>query len=153
MNILIAYATNSGSTFLVSQKVQEVLQQQGHQIMLKDIQTLPKEEVSNYDMVFFGSNSWDFEGKEGQPHHAFMKFLGDSPDVDWSGKRFALFGCGDQTYMIFCGALNVIQEFVIAHGGQLVDEPFKIDRFYFNDQDVIFAELEQWVNKVMNKQN
>ena len=145
MRILIAYATNSGSTYLVAKYVMERLCDRECEMILKNITDVDPDEIDQYDLVAFGSNSWDFERKEGQPHHFFMKFLQTAQNVNWSGCKFILFGCGDRSYQHFCGALDVINDFVTQHGGQVLAEPLRVDRYYFQDPDEVQKEIDNWV--------
>ena len=148
MTILIAYATNSGSTYLVAKHLSDQLKKKNLDNTLINVIELGVDDVLKYDLVFFGSNSWDFERKEGQPHHAFIQFLDQAKSVNWQGKKFAMFGCGDKTYMRFCGALDILSEFIESHDGNLVSKPLKIDRFYFNDQDETFKQVDAWLEGI-----
>lgn len=148
MNILIVYATNSGSTYLIADHLRQQLEQHSHQITLKNVIEIAPQDLLNYDVVFLGSNSWDFERKEGQPHHAFVQFIQQANELRLDNHKYAIFGCGDRSYMIFCGALQVISEFVTSHGGTILHEPLRIDRFYFNDSDQIYAQADQWLSEV-----
>lgn len=149
MHILVAYATNSGSTYLVAKRISEVLQTLSHTTDLRDITTLTPADLSPYDLYFFGSNSWDFQGKEGQPQHKFIHFLETAQAEDWTDKKFAVFGCGDKTYMIFCGAVQVISDFITAHHGTIINEPLKINQFYLHDQDEVYTLVEEWTKKTL----
>jgi flavodoxin I len=148
MKTLVAYATNSGSTYLLANQVKQTLEELGHEVFITNIIELDPQELYKHEFIFFGSNSWDFEGKEGQPHHAFMQFMDVIKDHDLGGRKFALFGCGDRSYQHFCGALDVIQKFVTEHQGEVVGQPLRINQFYFNHQDEIFATTEDWVKKL-----
>lgn len=148
MNILVAYATNSGSTHLVADYITQKLQEHSHQVSLQNVIETSGEDLTKYDIVFLGSNSWDFDKKEGQPHHAFMQFFEQIPNINLDGHRYVLFGCGDKSYQYFCGALTVIEEFVKNHGGQIIAEPLKINQYYFNDPDHIHAQIDQWLSEV-----
>lgn len=148
MKILVAYGTNSGSTYLVAKRVMDQLCDRECELTLKNIVDVDPNEVHDYELVAFGSNSWDFENKEGQPHHYFLRFLDTAKDVDWSGKKFAIFGCGDQSYQHFCGALDIIQEFVTHHGGLVLSEPLRIDRYYFQDPDEVEKQIDDWVQNL-----
>ncbi|MEO8581357.1 MAG: flavodoxin domain-containing protein [Patescibacteria group bacterium] len=151
MNILVTYATNSGSTYLVAKYISEKLQEHTHQVTLLNIMDANPEDLLKYDLVFLGSNSWDFEHKEGQPHHAFMQFLDGIKDVQLSDHKYVLFGCGDKSYQYFCGALTVIEEFVKAHAGQVIAEPLKINQYFFNDTDKIHSQIDSWLSEVEQK--
>lgn len=147
MNILVTYATNSGSTYLVAQYIANKLQEKNHQVSLLNVIEVAPEDLTKYDLCFLGSNSWDFNRKEGQPHHAFMQFLELAKDIRLEGKRFSLFGCGDKSYQYFCGSLTVIGGFIKEHGGEIIGNQLKINQYYFSDPDHIHQQIDEWLNE------
>lgn len=151
MNILIIYATNSGSTFLVSDHIAQQLRAHSHQVTLQNIIDTQPGNLLEYDIVFLGSNSWDFEHKEGQPHHAFMKFLEGIQDWNLTEHRYVVFGCGDKSYQYFCGALDVISQYVETHQGKIIHEPLKINQFFFHDPDEVYKQVDEWLSDVETK--
>lgn len=153
MNVLLIYATNSGSTFEVSNLISQILTEAGHQVTVKNIQEITAPDFANYEAVLLGSPSWDYEGKEGQPHHDFTAFINSYPEgMIYSDKKFAVFGLGDSNYTHFCGAVDHLVEFVTNKiQGQLVAEPLKIDQFYSN-MDTGTQQVNDWVtNQLLPK--
>jgi len=147
MNVLIAYATNSGSTFEVANKISEMVTGAGHQVTVKNFQEIPSaDEFGNYDVVLLGSPSWDYQGNEGFPHDDFMAFKDNNASADLGGKNFVVFGLGDsQGYQHFCGAVAHIEDYVKEHNGNLKAESLRIDGYY-NDMEAGNAAVEGWVN-------
>jgi flavodoxin I len=148
MNILITYATNSGSTYLVAKYIADRLEEHHHQVNLVNVIETAIEDLTNYDLVFLGSNSWDFDRKEGQPHHAFIQFLDQAKDINLAGRKYILFGCGDRSYQYFCGSLTIIGDFITQHGGEILATPLKINQYYFSDPNQIHQQIDDWLSQV-----
>ncbi len=135
MNILIIYATNSGATEIVSQIVEETLAEHKLTVTRKDVTTVTPEELNAYDLIVFGSPSWDFDGKEGWPHEHFIPFMDAVRPMKFQDKKFAIFGLGDSSYTHFCGAVDHLEKLVADVSGKLIIESLKIDGFYFNQAE------------------
>jgi len=76
MKIIIFYASNSGSTYLTGQIIQEVLENADNEVILKHARHSVPQDLKDFEFVIFGSPSWKVEGKEGQPHEFMQEFLG-----------------------------------------------------------------------------
>ncbi len=144
MKILITYATNSGSTFLVAQHLQTAAQTQGHEVVVQEISSTQPSSFSEYQLVLLGSPSWDADGLEGQPHPDFADFMNRNASLDLAPTKIAVFGLGDKTYHIFCGAVEHLEKFISDHGGKIVTPSLRIDRF-FNDQATAFQQADAWM--------
>lgn len=147
MNVLLAYATYSGGTQAAAEFVNQTLTGLGHQVTVKMISELSFEDTLSYDLRIFASPTWDNEGLEGQPHMDFVTFMNNSAGKKFDGKPCAVFGLGDSSYGHFCGAVDIIADFVKKAGGTLVGEPLKIDGYLFN-MDANNQLLSDWANKL-----
>jgi len=147
MNVLIAYATYSGGTQAACEFLSQTLTSAGHQVTMKTISELNFEDTVTYDLRVFASPSWDYEGKEGQPHQDFVAFVGKSVGKNFGGKSCAVLGLGDSSYAHFCGAVPIIEEFIKAAGGTLKTESLKIDGYLFN-MDGNNAKISEWAKKL-----
>lgn len=139
MHILVAYATNSSGTLVASVVIANSLKNAGHNVTHKDIRAVLPSELTKYDVIVFGSPSWDYkspEGRlEGQPHEFFRKFIKDASGTSLPEKRFAIFGLGDTAYIKFTGAVDHLEAFVNKMSGKLVIPSLRIDGFYFNQPE------------------
>ena len=133
MRILVAYATNSSGTETVSNIISEILVKNTHTVTHKNIKNVNKKELTEYELILFGSPSWYYNKIEGQPHEYFTKFMTENSDLSLPGKKFAIFGLGDSAYMTFCGAVTHLEEYIKKISGTLVTPSLKIDGFYFNE--------------------
>ncbi|KKQ23878.1 MAG: hypothetical protein US40_C0010G0002 [Candidatus Roizmanbacteria bacterium GW2011_GWC2_37_13] len=143
MNILITYATYSGGTQAACEFLTQTLQGLGHQVTMKMISELAFEDTLNYDLRIFASPTWDYEGKEGQPHQDFITFMEKSTNKKYDGKNCAVLGLGDSSYAHFCGAVPIVEDFIKTSGGKLKTESLQIDGYLFN-MDANNQKISDW---------
>ncbi len=132
MNVLLLFTTNSGSTQAASDVVRNALTGAGHTVTVKNPKETTFDEVSGADLVVFASPSWDYEGKEGQPHEDFNALLKEFEGKTLEGKPFAIVGLGDTSYTHYCGAVDVLEEYVGKLNAKLAVPSLRIDRYYQN---------------------
>jgi flavodoxin I len=132
MNIGIFYATYSGGTQMAADFLTQDLKASGHKVDLKPISNIAFEDLLDYDLRIFTSPSWDNENEEGQPHEDFIKFIKNNENKIFDGKYCAVFGLGDIYYSHFCGAVNIIEEFIRKLSGKLITKSMKIDNYMIN---------------------
>lgn len=130
MNILFLYATNSGSTMDATSSVKSLLEASGHTVTLKNPKESSFDELTKADCIVIASPSWDYEGKEGQPHEDFDALLKELEGKSLEGKPFAILGLGDSSYTHFCGAVDIFESMVQGVKGKLIVPSLRIDRFY-----------------------
>lgn len=143
MNITLVYATNSGTTMMAAQMVQETLTTSGHTVIVKVARDTKPEDITAAQAVVFGTPSWDFDGKEGMPHQDMMTLMESLKTETFENKPFAVFGLGDSTYKHFCGAVDHLEEFVKTIKGKLVVTSLRIDNFY-GDQEGNTDKTTKW---------
>lgn len=151
MTILVAYATNSSGTLTASKIVAEKLAERQHSVTHKDIREVEPQQLSEYDVIVFGSPSWDYKSPsgrlEGMPHEFFRTFIQKTHGLTFPGKKFAVFGLGDSAYINFCGAADRLESFVESLQGNLVLSSLRIDGFYF-DQVNNEAKVASWAEEL-----
>lgn len=133
---------------MASQTVSDTLTKLDHSVTMKDVRDTNPDELDSYDLIILGSPSWDYEGKEGQPHTDFLPFMEKFKENQLKDIQFAILGLGDSSYSHFCGAVDVLTEFVQKLGGKMKPEPLKIDGFYF-DQEKNTKLIQEWTNKLV----
>lgn len=148
MNVLIAYATNSGGTFFATQTVEHALKSKRHSVTHKEIEDTNCNELKSYDLIIFASPSWNYAGAEGELQTSFRTFVGNYSGNSLKNKKCAVFGLGDSSYLYFCGAVDRLEKFVKEHGGKLFALSLRIDGYYRNEQ-LHNEMLEQWVEKIL----
>jgi flavodoxin len=130
MNILLLFATNSGSTMDATSLVKNLLETAGHTVTLKNPKESSFDELTKTDCIVIASPSWDYEGKEGQPHEDFDALLKELEGKSLEGKSFAILGLGDSSYTHFCGAVDIFESMVQGAKGKLIVSSLRVDRFY-----------------------
>lgn len=147
MNILVAYATNSGGTAQAAQIVADALTRQNHTVKLEMIANMNPDEFAAFDTIVFGSPSWDYKDQEGLPHEDFIAFMKKMKGKIVS-KPFAIFGLGDRSYPHFCGAVEHLEAFVKTIGGTLVGESLRIDGFYTKQGNR--ENVQKWAEQIIH---
>ncbi len=142
MHVVIIFATNSGSTYLVSKRLEKLLTKK-HSVRVVEVKNVIINDVANADLVIFGSPSWDFEGREGMPHQMMLACMERVRPYKFNGKAVAVFGCGDTSYTYFCGAVDQLEKFVHEQGGTLVIPSLRIDGYHFDEKRAI-TQVEDW---------
>lgn len=143
MNIFLVYATNSGTTMMAAQSISDGLTQKGHTVTMKEARNTEPEDFIGAQAVILGSPSWDFDGNEGMPHEDFMPLIEKLKTQTFENKPFAIFGLGDSTYRVYCGAVDHLEELVKTMKGKLVVPSLKIDNF-FADQPKHMEAITAW---------
>jgi flavodoxin I len=147
MKILILYATYTGGTETAAQTVSETLSSNGHTITLKVVTEANSDEFNSYDVILMCTPTWDFNGKEGQPHEDFISFIEKLKEKDFSGIKFAILGLGDSSYTHFCGSVDVLENFVKETKSTLLCPSLRVDG-YFYDQEKNTNLIKDWTNKI-----
>lgn len=136
MKVLIVYATYSGGTRIAATIVEDVLKK-NYEVTLKSVHDLDPTEVSGYDFIIFGSNSWFEQKEEGQMNSGYHMLKEKLQPDCWKGKRFAIFALGDSNlyHNTFCKSADHLEKLVREFGGDAVVPPLKVDRFYFQEEE------------------
>ena len=150
MNILLVYATNSGTTMTTAQTVSDKLTAKGHQVTMKEVRDAVVEDFSSPEVVVIGSPSWDFEGHEGMPHEDWLPLMEKLKTMTFENKPFAIFGLGDSSYKHFCGAVDHLEELVKTIKGTLTVPSLRIDKFY-SDQTGNMDKINAWADGLVAK--
>jgi len=132
MTIHILYETYSSSTTAVVEIVEQELKAKGH-----DVKISLMGECMNFmddlaDLVIFATPSWFDRGIEGQPHMAFLAYMDDHTDADFSALNCAFIGLGDSSYAHFCLAIDTLEDFFTKRGARSVGAALKLDSFQLN---------------------
>ena len=113
MSIGIFYGSSTGNTKDVSVKLQEALGGDLHNITDVDADT-----ISGYDHLVFAASTWG----AGDLQDAWEDFFPNLDDIDFTGKKVAILGLGDQDNYgdTFVDGMQVLAEKVEEQGGEIV---------------------------------
>ncbi|URJ25381.1 flavodoxin FldA [Candidatus Blochmannia ocreatus (nom. nud.)] len=83
-----------------------------------DISVSSKEDIENYDKLLFGIPTWYY----GDPQCDWDDFLPVLKSINFSGKKVAIFGCGDQEDYseYFCDAMRILYNIISKNGAVVV---------------------------------
>lgn len=141
---LIVFGSTTGNTEGVADDIGKILNKNGIPTQIKNAADVsPAGLADGYDAVIMGCSTWGEEDIELQDD--FVEIYENMDKVGLSGKKVAVFGCGDSSYTHFCGAVDVIEQKAEALGAKIIVGSFKIDG------DPEASEVEAWAAEVMGR--
>ncbi|MDR2121008.1 MAG: flavodoxin FldA [Tannerella sp.] len=104
----IFYGTSGGNTKDIAGRIGSKLKVNGADI--RDVASVKKSDLASYDVLLFGSSTWGL----GDLQDDWEGFIREVASADLSGKKIALFGCGDSSSYpdTFCNAIGHIYKAV-----------------------------------------
>ncbi len=151
MTVLIVYGTNSSGTETVSQLIGGQLTQAGHAVTVRRANAVEPADFGTHDIVLLGSCTWlgEVNGKteEGQLQEHMAALAKKCIGQTFPNHPFAVFGLGESSYDIFCGAVDHLEKLVGDLGGKLIVPSLRIDGYYF-DRDNNDKLVTEWAGKV-----
>ena len=139
------YATYSGGTDMASTALAEYLSGKGYDVTRIDVSEVKPEQLQSAELVVLGSPSWG----DGQPHDYFLELPKRIPGEFLKGKKVAIFGLGDSSFPLFCGAVDHLKELAQKTGGEVMEPMLKIDNYFINQTDAN-TQLEEWIEKILD---
>lgn len=126
-NALIVYGSTTGNTESVADTISTDLSNADYTIKKINVSDVGVDILNEtFDLYLLGSSTWGDDEVEFQEDFApFYENM--NGDLNLSGKKFAVFGCGDSSYEYFCGAVDVLEERLGKLGATLVCESLRID--------------------------
>lgn len=123
---LIVFGSTTGNTESVAETVASVLEGESIAVQIRNVVDVsPADLPGGFDVILFGCSTWGEEEIELQED--FTPLYEDLESAALSGRKVAVFGCGDSAYTHFCGAVDAIEEKLRAMGADLVTDSLKID--------------------------
>ena len=144
MNILVTYASMTGTAEFVAEEIHDQLQRMGLACTLLDMEDLALEQFTRYDKVILCSSSYgagDIPSNGSQFYQALTQ-----TGLDLSGSQFVVCGIGDGSYVhTFCGAAKKFQQALLdAKAQQMADALFHDCR----KDDEPEAKAVAWVSQI-----
>lgn len=131
--VLVVYASMTGNTEEMAEAIAEGAKEAGVEVVSKEAFDASADELNEYDGIIIGAYTWG----DGELPDEFIDFYDALDSLDLSGKKAAVFGSGDTSYPIFCGAVDTIETKLKELGAEIVSESIK---FEYNPSE---AEKEQ----------
>lgn len=136
--ILFVYGSTMGNTEKLAKKIKYELNNQLFEIKIKNVKYTTTDDLSNYNILLFGSSTWG----DGEIQDDFTDFIPKLKTADLTGKKGAVFGAGDSSYDKFCEAVNIIEDILKESGMKLYLNGLKIDGEINDSEDLI----KEWVH-------
>lgn len=120
MKIGLFYGTDTGNTETIAKELKKKIEAilGAETVDLKEIYKKKKADFEVYDLFILGMPTW----YDGELQADWEDFIPEMEQVDFSGKKVAFFGLGDQYgyAAYFCDALGVFAEIVEKGNGTVV---------------------------------
>ena len=108
-NVLIVYGYTTGNTQWVAGEIKKVFEGCGHGVESKSVDKVSPDGLCNgIDLVLFGCSTWGQDEIELQED--FIPLFESFDKIGVSGVKAGVFGCGDEDYTYFCGAVDAIYD-------------------------------------------
>lgn len=143
-NVLIVYGSTTGNTKWAADEIKGVFEEAGHAVELKSADSVKVDGLcGGRDMVLFGCSTWGQDEIELQDDfiHLFESF----DKIGASGVKTGVFGCGDEDYTYYCGAVDAIYDKLESMGASLKGEKLKIN----GDPADSVDEIKAWASALI----
>ena len=92
MKIGLVYGTNTGVTEIIAEKLDEVLKENGFEVDLHDIASVPLNVINDYENLIIATPTWN----DGELQDDWDEVFDEWCDYNFDGKRVGFVGTGDQ---------------------------------------------------------
>jgi flavodoxin short chain len=143
-NIYIVYGSTTGNTEWVAGQLEAQLKSAGHEVSKAKAGDVSADGLcAGKDLVLFGCSTWGDEEIELQED--FVPLFEAFDKIGASGVKTAVFGCGDEDYKYFCGAVDAIADKLAGLGAKVVGSRLKIN----GDPDGAKAAIKSFGDEVL----
>ena len=121
--VLVAWASRTGNTGNLAQRVKEILERSGLVVELTPIKDVDWSRLDGWSALVFGSptyGSGDLHPDWDQPERRLR-------DLDLSGWPAAVFGCGNPRYVTPWWAVDILENRLNNGGAKLLVPSYKAD--------------------------
>ena len=143
--VIVIYGTTTGNTEEAAGLVKSSLERKGFQVNIADVANTGVGQVKDFDLVLLGCSTWG----DGDLQDDFWGFYEKMDSANFSGKKTAVFGCGDSDMYpdTFCFAVDQIERKLNECGAELVADGLKIDGDVISSSE----EIKSWAGKISIK--
>jgi len=145
--VLMIYTSQTGNTEMVTDIIEQHLQQLGHEVTVKtfDFDQIHIGALSNYDAVLIGTYTWD----DGELPYEAEDFYVDLEGVDLTGQVFGVYGSADSFYDTFGLAIDLMGDRLNNLGATLVPSRLKVDLTPNKDDEERCLEYAKLVTEII----
>ena len=166
LEVGLFYGSDTGVTEEVTGEVVDMLHEQGISVTVKEADVMKIADYAPFKYIILGLSTW----YDGDLQSDWENFFEDFKKIDFTGKKVAIFGLGDQVGYAeyFVDGIGILAEVVIQNGGEIVghwaNEGYDFteskalmnpDTLYGlaldndNEPELTQQRLEQWLPKVI----
>ncbi len=143
---LIIYGSDTGNTQAVAELIEEQLQL-SFDVTLEDCADIDETIFDDdYDIIFLGCSTWGVEPPEMQEDMEDFLDQVDENEANLSGKKIAVFGCGDDSYPHFAEAVDMMIGRARERGATIIGNGIKICDPWEDHED----EIKDWVKAALS---
>ncbi|MDE5628226.1 MAG: flavodoxin [Muribaculaceae bacterium] len=122
----IYYGSATGTTAEIARRIASMTGVSDADI--HDVADTAPHTAGDYDLLILGSSTWG----NGELEDDWYDFLDGLRALDLTGKKIALFGCGDETMSdTFCNAVGILYDRLKDTGATFIGE-FPADEYHFD---------------------
>ena len=121
--VLVAWASKNGNTAHLGQRIKEILEREHFVVELLPVKDVKWSELQRWSALVFGSPTYgagDLHPDWDKPERALR-------DIDLTGWRGAVFGCGNPRYVTPWWAVDILENRLKNGGAGLVVPSYKAD--------------------------
>lgn len=121
--IIVVYASLTGNTEEMAELIAEGIRDAGAVADLKMVEDCSAVRLLEYDGYLLGTYTWG----DGELPDEFADFADELEDIGLQGGRAAVFGSGDTTYRLYCGAVDELEGRLRSLGASIVQDSLKVE--------------------------
>lgn len=121
--ILVVYASMTGNTEEMAEAIAEGAKEAGAEVVAKEAFDASADELNDYEGIIIGAYTWG----DGELPDEFLDFYDEMDALDLCGKKAAVFGSGDMSYPIYCGAVDTIETKLKELGAEIAGDSLKFE--------------------------
>ncbi len=149
MLLHVIYASTSGNTEFVCQRLAELCRAEAPQVSLElqRAELASAQDLLRGDVLVLASGTWNSGGMEGQLNmHMQALLLERAADIDLAGKKFTFISLGDDRYYFTTRCTEHFQRFRRDHNATLLLPPLTI----VNGPEEQREKIDRWVRKLLS---
>lgn len=145
-NICLIFGSDEGNTEAVAERIVARLGEEFVTVM--DVSDVTQLTFTEYDQFILGIPTWDF----GQIQSDWEEFWDDLKEVQFAGKKVALFGLGDQFGYgdFFLDAMGMLHDVVVANGAEIIGY-WSADGYEFDASKALIEDRNEFVGLALDE--
>jgi flavodoxin I len=145
MKILVVFGSLLGRTKRTALLIGKLLQDNGHEVVVKDVRNVEPEEFNDYELILLGSSTWD----DGMLQYDFRMFFNKLVKYKFPDKKFIAFGLGGHKYPHFCTAVDTLESAIKIVEGNKIFPSLRLDFDHDQPMNKCDNEIINWTNELI----